>query len=402
MTRVETLRIALRAVRRNTLRSTLTTLGIVIGVASVIAVVALGESASVRVSGEMSTLGTNVLIIGPGTERRGPVSLSAPAFDNGDVRLLLHEVPDLAAIAPVASKSVLAVFGNANYGTVASGSTNDFFLVRNFRVAFGRGFSDADLAGGAAVCILGATVSRQLFGFSDPVGEVIRVGKVACRVIGVLGAKGQSSFGQDQDDLLVMPIRTVQRRMIGSTDIGTMFATVAEPSVVARVKRQVEAVLRERRHIQPGQRDDFSVEDSREIARTARNVTETLTALLGAVAGVSLLVGGIGIMNIMLLSVTERTREIGVRLAIGALGREILQQFLVESMLLCLIGGMIGILVGLAGSLAVSRVLSFPFVIDPLLIAIAFASSAAFGITFGFIPARKAAALNPIEALRHE
>jgi putative ABC transport system permease protein len=245
-------------------------------------------------------------------------------------------------------------------------------------------------------------VRRELFGAQSPVGATIRLGAVACQVIGLLEPKGKSTFGQDQDDFLVMPIRAVQRRIVGNNEVGTIFATVSDESAMTRTKANVQAVLQERRRHQPGQKDDFSVDDTREIAKTVGNVTGILTALLGAVAAVSLLVGGIGIMNIMLVSVTERTREIGIRLAIGALGREVLLQFLVEAIFLCAIGGALGVLIGIGGSFLAARALGFPFAIDLVVVGGAFAFSAAFGIVFGFIPARKAASLNPIEALRHE
>jgi putative ABC transport system permease protein len=393
---------ALRAIRRNTLRSVLTTLGIVIGVASVIAMVTLGQSASARVTNEISSLGTNMLIIAPGADRRGPVSVSATAFDMSDVRAISQEIPDLAGLAPVTSRGVLAVYGSANYNTIANGSTNDFFRVRNFRINAGRDFSEPEGTAGTPVCILGETVKRELFAAQNPLGATIRLGSVACNVIGVIESKGKSTFGQDQDDFLVMPIRAVQRRLAGNTDVGMMFAAVADEAALTRTKTQLEAVLQERRRLQPGQKNDFSVEDTREIAKTVGNVTGILTALLGAVAAVSLLVGGIGIMNIMLVSVTERTREIGIRLAIGALGREVLLQFLVESILLCAIGGALGVILGLGGSLLAARALGFPFAVDLAIVGVALAFSAAFGIVFGFIPARKAARMNPIEALRHE
>ncbi len=399
---VVTFLMALRAIRRNTLRSALTTLGIVIGVASVIALVTLGQSASTRVSSEISSLGTNMLIISRGAARQGPVSVSARAFDMSDVRAMLREVPDLSGLAPVTSGGVLAVYGNANYSTIANGSTNDFFPVRNFRLVSGRDFSDPELTGGTPVCILGETVRRELFGAQSPIGATIRLGAVACQVIGLLEPKGKSTFGQDQDDFLVMPIRAVQRRIVGNSEVGTIFATVSDESAMTRTKANVQAVLQERRRLQPGQKDDFTVDDTREIAKTVGNVTSILTALLGAVAAVSLLVGGIGIMNIMLVSVTERTREIGIRLAIGALGREVLLQFLVEAIFLCAIGGALGVLLGLGGSFLAARALGFPFAVDLVVVGGAFTFAAAFGIVFGFIPARKAAGLNPIEALRHE
>lgn len=384
------------------MRSTLTMLGIVIGVASVIAMVTLGRSATASVTKEISSLGTNMLIIAPGADRRGPVSMSGQAFNLGDVRAISQELPELAGLAPIASRGVLVVHGSANYNTLANGSTNDFFEVRNFRIIKGRNFSGPELTAGVAVCILGDKVRRELFGAQDALGSTLRIGRVACKIIGLLEAKGKSTFGQDQDDLLVMPIRAVQKRLAGNTDVGTIFATVTDEFMISRTKKRIEGLLRERRHLQPNEKNDFSVEDTREIAKTLGSVTGILTALLGAVAAVSLLVGGIGIMNIMLVSVTERTREIGIRLAIGALGREVLAQFLVESILLCAAGGAIGVALGLSGSYAAARMLSFPFEVDIAVVAGAFAFSAAFGILFGFIPARKAARMSPIEALRHE
>jgi len=397
-----TLLMALRALRRNVLRSALTTLGIVIGVASVIAMVTLGQSATASVRKSISSLGTNMLIIMPGSDRRGPVSSSATAFKLDDLRALRQELGDTTSLAPTANKSLLFVYGNNNYSTTVQGSSNDFFRVRNYKVSKGREFSDTELSGGTPVCVLGETVRRKVFGAQDPLGAVARAGKVACTVVGVLESKGQSSFGMDQDDLVVMPLTAVQRRLVGSNDINAIYLTVERESALNRTKLQVQALLRERRHIQPGQNDDFAVQDTREIANALGSVTGVLTALLGAVAGVSLLVGGIGIMNIMLVSVTERTREIGTRLAIGALANEVLLQFLVEAVLLCVLGGTIGIGLGLLGSFAAARALSMPFAIDYTIALIAFVFSGFIGVLFGYVPARRAARLNPIEALRHE
>ena len=399
---LSTLLMAFRALRRNVLRSALTTLGIVIGVASVIAMVTLGQSATASVRNNIASLGTNMLIVVPGADRRGPVSSSASNFTMDDVRAIRLEMSDVASLAPTSNKSALVVYGNANYSTSVQGSTNEFFRVRNYRIARGRDFSDTELSGGTPVCVLGDTVRRQVFGSQDPLGATVRVGKAACVVVGVLESKGQSSFGPDQDDFVVMPLTAVQRRLNGNTDIHAVFLAVSEEGAISRTKLHVQALLRERRRIQPGQKDDFEVQDTREIAKALGTVTGVLTALLGAVAGVSLLVGGIGIMNIMLVSVTERTREIGTRLAIGALAREVLLQFLVESVLLCALGGTIGIALGLVGSWTATRALAMPFAIDPAVVAVAFVFSALIGIVFGYFPARRAARLNPIEALRHE
>ncbi|WP_394840535.1 ABC transporter permease [Pendulispora brunnea] len=399
---LETWFMALRALRRNTMRSALTMLGIVIGVGSVIAMVTLGRGATALVTQEVASLGTNMLIVSPGAMRRGPVSGTARSFDLDDVRALSREVPGLTGIAPVTNASVLAMHGSANFNTTANGTTNDYFRVRNLRILSGRDFSESELDAGIPVCVLGETVRRQLFGPANPIGDTIRLGTVTCNVIGLLEPKGRSTFGHDQDDLLILPIRAVQRRLTGNSYIGTIFATVADEASIHRAKDTLRAVLRERRRTRVQEEDDFSLDDTREIAKSAGNVTQTLTAFLAAVAAVSLLVGGIGIMNIMLVSVTERTREIGTRLAIGALGRDVLLQFLVEAIFLCALGGVAGVALGLGGSYAASRMLRMPFAIDVPLVVAAFGFSAGLGVVFGFLPARKAARLHPIEALRHE
>jgi putative ABC transport system permease protein len=318
------------------------------------------------------------------------------------VRAIEKEVPDVAGLAPIVTKGVLAVFGNANYSTIAYGSTNSVFTVRNLKFARGREFSEQELAGGTPACVLGETVRKELFGAQEALDETIRMGSLPCRVVGVLEAKGKNTFGQDQDDFVVMPLTAVQRRLVGSSDVSMIFISSSSDSQVERTKSRLEGLLRERRRILPGQKDDFTVQDTKEIAKTVGSVTGVLTALLGAVAAVSLLVGGIGIMNIMLVSVTERTREIGIRLAIGALGSEVLSQFLVEAVLLCTFGGALGAALGFGGSYVAARALSLPFSIQPLVVVGAFLFSAVIGIAFGYFPARKAARMNPIEALRHE
>ncbi len=399
---IATIFMAFRELRRNVMRSALTTLGIVIGVASVIAMVTLGRSATARVTQDIASLGQNMLMVFPGSDRRGPVSVAATPFRMDDVRAIEKEVGDLATVAPTASKSELIVYGNANHTTAVYGVTNTFFVVRSLKIQRGRDFSDAELAGGNPACVLGETVRKELFGTQEALDSSIRVGTVACRVVGILEAKGQNTFGQDQDDFIVMPLTTVQRRLAGNSDIGMMYVSVAEEKAIARTKARIQSLLRDRRRIQPGQTDDFNVQDTKEIAKTVSSVTGVLTALLGAVAAVSLLVGGIGIMNIMLVAVTERTREIGIRLSIGALASEVLMQFLVESIMLCTLGGVIGVTLGLLGSYGATRALSMPFEVDPVIVLVAFVFSAAIGIAFGYLPARKAARLNPIEALRHE
>jgi putative ABC transport system permease protein len=398
----QTLMMALREIRRNVMRSTLTTLGIIIGVAAVIAMVTLGQGATDKVTGDIAKLGNNMLIVMPGSERRGPTAESAQALTVDDARAIARDVPAAARVAPAASRGVLAVYGNKNWSTVASGTNNDYFAVRDFSVATGRVFSDVEMLGGNPSCILGATVRRELFGSQDPLGASVRVGSVACTVIGVLAEKGQSTFGADQDDFLVLPLPTLQRRITGNTDVSAIFVSATSDKLTSKAKEQIELLMRERRHIASGQKDDFLVQDMKEITKTVQTATGALTALLGAIAGVSLLVGGIGIMNIMLVSVTERTREIGIRLAIGARESEVLGQFLVESASLSALGGLIGIGLGLGGSYAAARGLGLPFPFLPEVVLIAFLFSAAVGVGFGYYPARKAAHLNPIEALRHE
>ncbi len=397
-----TLLMALREIRRNTMRSMLTTLGIVIGVGSVIAMVTLGRGATAKITNEIANMGTNLLIVMPGAERRGPASTTAPPLKIEDAKAIEREVSSVDKVAPTASRSALVVYGNKNWNTSVTGSTNEFFAVRRFAIELGQSFSDAQLLGGQPVCVLGATVRKELFGQGDPLGAAIRVGAVSCSVIGVMAPKGQSTFGQDQDDFLVMPLAAFQRRIAGNYDVGMLFVSAISDGMTTKAKQQIEALMRERRRIALGQVPDFRVQDMKEISDTLGTVTGALTALLGGIAAVSLLVGGIGIMNIMLVSVTERTREIGVRLAIGARGAEVLLQFLVEAVTLSTLGGMLGIAFGLTISFVATRMMHMPFRVLPDIIVIAFAFSATVGVAFGFLPARKASKLNPIDALRHE
>ncbi|MGA7980411.1 MAG: ABC transporter permease [Chromatiaceae bacterium] len=394
--------LAVREIRRNVLRSFLTILGIVIGVAAVIVMVTLGEGATLQVRKQIESLGSNLLIVRPG-QRMGPgMSSDAPPFNMDDVIALRREIPALAAAAPAASQAMTAIVGNNNWATSAIGSDNQYLTARSWTLAAGRQFTESELRAGKAVCILGATVRQELFGSQDPIGNRIRLKKLSCEVIGLLAAKGQSSMGSDQDDLVMMPLRTVQRRITGNQDVRVIYLSVREDRSTDQVKADAERLLRERRHISASEEDNFSVRDMREIANMLTGTTQVLTALLGAVASVSLLVGGIGIMNIMLVSVTERTREIGIRLAIGAREREVLMQFLVEAMVLASFGGLLGILLAVAASIGLARVLQVPFVLNGSIVAIAFLFSAAVGVIFGFFPARRAARLDPIEALRHE
>lgn len=399
----ETIVLAYRAIRRNTLRSVLTVLGVVIGVAAVIAMVTLGSGTTEKVVADISSLGSNLLTIRPGQGfRPGGVRTAADDFKMADVEAIGDQIPNLAAVAPVEQTSVVAVYGNDNRTTAAMGTTNDYLTAAQWGLAAGRAFNDGELNSGAAVCILGETVKSELFGDADAVGEVLRLQKIPCRIIGLLVEKGQSGFGADQDDIVLVPLRMLQRRITGNTDISTIQVSVRDGASTAKVKRDIEYLMRERRRIAEGAEDDFHVLDMTELTNTLSATTTVLTGLLGAVAAVSLLVGGIGIMNIMLVSVTERTREIGIRLAIGALKRQVLMQFLIESIVLSLFGGILGILLGLSLAAVAVRFLNIPFVISPTVVAGAFLFSAAVGVIFGFFPARRAANLDPIEALRHE
>ncbi|MDB4977157.1 MAG: multidrug transporter substrate-binding protein [Myxococcaceae bacterium] len=397
-----TVLMAFREIRRNTLRSVLTMLGIVIGVAAVIALVTLGRGASDKVTSEVSSMGVNMLTIMPGAQRRGPSNVTAAPLTLEDVKALQRDVQVLSAVAPTSSRGVLSVYANKSWNTSVMGTTNEYFSVRNTHIESGRIFADVELSGGQPVCVIGATVRRELFGADNPLGAQVRLGRVSCLVIGLTRAKGQSTFGMDQDDYVLMPLSAFQRRIAGNNDVGAIAVSVIDESQTNRAKQQIAGLLRERRRVAEGQVDDFTVHDTREIVQTLQTVTGVLTALLGAVAAVSLIVGGIGIMNIMLVSVTERTREIGIRLAIGARTYEVMLQFLVESIVLCVLGGILGMLLGLGGSYAVGRAIDIPFTFLPEVVLIAVLFSGFVGVAFGFFPARKAARLNPIEALRHE
>ena len=394
--------LALREIRRNVLRSCLTVLGVVIGVAAVITMVTLGGGATVQVTEQIASLGSNLLMVTPG-QRMGPGQTSAaPRFDVDDAEAIGREIGSVVAVAPSSSRRVMAIFGNENWSTTVNGTSNEFFTVRNWTVGTGRRFTDGELRAGRAVCILGATVRRELFGAQEALGSRIRLAKLSCQVIGILAAKGQTLMGTDQDDLILVPLRTFQRRIAGNQDVGMLQVSVREGASTEKAKQDIERLMRERRRIGRTEDDDFQVLDMKEITQMLTGTTRVLTALLGAVAAVSLLVGGIGIMNIMLVSVTERTREIGIRLAIGALEREVLMQFLVEAVVLSSFGGVFGIIVALVACIGLTNAFQVPYVFNAGIVIIAFLFSAAVGIIFGYVPARRAAQLNPIDALRHE
>ncbi|MGM0914556.1 MAG: ABC transporter permease [Pseudomonadota bacterium] len=398
----DTLGMAVQAIVRNKLRSFLTTLGIIIGVASVVAMVHLGQSATRSVTEQIASIGSNLLFVMPGTAQRGPggVRTSAEPFAMDDVEALRREIAGIL-VAPGLSRSTSVVLGNANETLSVEGTSNEYFTVRNHAVAQGRGFEAAEQRSGAAVCVIGQTVVDEMYGLQEPLGSTLRVGRTACQVVGVLEAKGQS-MGQDRDKAVLMPIKAVQRRLVGELDVGVVYVSALVDGTTQRVQGEIEALLRQRRRLAEGEPDDFYVRDTQDIADALEQTTATLTILLGAIAAVSLLVGGIGIMNIMLVSVTERTREIGIRLAIGARSGDVQTQFLVESVLLATLGGLVGLLLGVGGTWLVTERLAMPFVLSPAVMALGFSFSVAIGVAFGYFPARKAARLNPIEALRHE
>jgi len=396
-----TLLLALRSIRRNLMRSFLTILGIVIGVAAVITMVTLGNGATKSVSDQISSMGSNLLIVLPG-QRFGPGAEAGAPFKSADVEAIRNQITSARLVAPIVTKSATAVYQANNWSTVVTGTSNDYFEAGNWEIAAGRYFTEAEEKSGKAVCVVGETVRDKLFGRQNPVGSEIRIKQFACEVIGLLKAKGQSSMGSDQDDSVVMPLRTVQRRLSGSQDINRLTISVKEGASIDAAKKQLSLLLRERRNIAENEDDDFRVMDTRQIAETLTSTTKILTMLLGAVAAVSLLVGGIGIMNIMLVSVTERTREIGIRLAIGALEREVLLQFLIEAVVLSSLGGLIGIAIATGASILLANMMNVPYLFDPGINLLSFFFSAAIGVIFGYFPARRAAGLNPIDALRHE
>jgi len=392
--------LALREIRRNLLRSFLTVLGIVIGVSAVITMVTLGNGATRSIQVQISSMGSNLLTLRPG-QRMGPPE-GAPNFRVADAIALVQQVSDIVAVAPMATASVTVVHEARNWATTVTGSTVDYFSVGAWQLAEGRFFTEAEQRAGTAICVVGTTLQKELFGGQSPVGSQIRVKQFSCTVVGLLVSKGQSTMGRDQDDVVVMPLRTVQRRLTGNQDVSFLMISLRADAAVDRVKEQITQLMRERRKIERGEADNFGVMDPRQLMEALTSTTRTMTTLLGAVAAVSLLVGGVGIMNIMLVSVTERTREIGIRLAIGALEREVLLQFLIEAVVLASLGGLAGIIFATIASLLLSQMMAIPYVFDASINLMSFSFSALIGVVFGFFPARRAAKLNPIDALRHE
>ena len=404
------MRIALRALRVNKLRSILTMLGIIIGVGAVITMIAVGSGAQEQVEQQIKALGTNLIIVTPGSVTAGGVRMGAGArasLTEDDAYALQRELPDVQASAPSLRGTGQVVFGGNNWYTGYFGVTPEYLEARNWVVASGKAFEPSDVTGASKVVLLGETVARSLFGEGDPVGQIIRVRKVPMEVIGVLERKGQSLQGQDQDDVMLMPISTVRHRILGVThaklrSIGSISVKVREGADMSRAEAEMRTLLRQRHRLQPNQDDDFTLRNLSEVLGAREESTRVMTLLLAAVASVSLLVGGIGIMNIMLVSVTERTREIGLRMAVGARGRDILSQFLVEAVTLALVGGVCGIALGVGGSYAIGHFAGWRTALDVDAIVLAVGFAAAIGIFFGFYPARKASRLLPIEALRYE
>jgi putative ABC transport system permease protein len=392
---------ALVAIRRNAGRSLLTALGVVIGVASVIAMVNLGRSVSLLVTGEIATLGPNLVFVLPGTTTgfTGATTTAQP-FELGDAEAIAREVADVTVAAASSTTSAVA-YGRLHSTTSLIGTTAEYLEVRSARIERGRWFEPRELSSGATVCVVGQTIVEDVYDGADPLGTDLRIGRSACQVVGVLASKG-SSMGQDQDDAVILPLRAVHRRITGGEAVTVIYVSANIAGIGERVERDIRSILRERRGLRGDEADDFAVRDTAEVAATLTNTTRSLTALVGAIASVSLLVGGIGIMNIMLVSVTERTREIGIRLAIGARATDVLTQFLIEALVLSATGGVIGIAVGLAITWAVVAAAGWALVVSWGTIALSFGVSAAVGVVFGYLPARRAAALEPIAALRHE
>lgn len=408
MNLLQTLKIALRALRTNKMRSFLTMLGIIIGIAAVIAMMAVGAGASYIISQQIASIGSNIILILPGSTTSGGLRTGSGGVNtltSDDARALMNECPSVALASGTIRTTGQVVFGNMNWSTIVMGGTPELFEIREWGVVQGRHLTQQDNDGAVKVCVIGQTVAQQLFGDNDPVGSVIRIRKIPFTVVGVLDRKGQSPQGQDQDDVVFMPLKTAQRNMVRGqrpTTVSSIIAKARSEELLPKAEQEIRLLLDQRHRINGDKEPDYSTRNLSEILSVAEQSSKTMSILLGAVASISLIVGGIGIMNIMLVSVTERTREIGIRMAIGARRRDILLQFLTEAVILTVTGGLIGIILGAGGATAVSRVLDWPTLISGRAIAIAFVFSAAVGIFFGFYPARKASRLDPIEALRYE
>lgn len=408
MNTLSTVKIAVNALRINKMRSGLTMLGIIIGVAAVIAMISVGSGAREQVSKQIASIGSNLLIILPGAATSGGLRMgfgSTPTLTSDDAKAIAAEVSGAAYAAPLLPGTAQVVYGNQNWSTIITGTSPGFFDLRDWPVEFGAIFTQRDVDGATKVALVGRTVKENLFGDEDPMGKIIRIKKIPFKVIGVLSGKGQSPMGQDQDDSVYIPVTTAQKKLFGTTFPGMVrIITVkaVSPSVLKEAEKNIVALLRQRHHISTGREDDFSIRNLTEILATAEQAARIMSILLGSIASVSLIVGGIGIMNIMLVSVTERTREIGIRMAVGARGGDILMQFLIEAVVLAIIGGCIGIVLGIVGSWLISHFAGWEISISAVAIFLSFGFSALVGVFFGFYPARKASLLAPVECLRYE
>ncbi|HZR46088.1 MAG TPA: ABC transporter permease [Candidatus Manganitrophaceae bacterium] len=405
MSPVTALKIAGRALARNTMRSALTMLGMIIGVAAVITMVSVGQGAKEQVEAQIATIGSNMLLVFPGSVTQAGVRAGAGAvttLTEEDSAAIEKELSAVRASAPTLRTTAQVISANQNWSTSVTGSNPNYFIIRDWPLESGSPFTQSDLTGANKVAVIGKTVASNLFGKQDPIGQIIRIRNVPFKVVGVLAPKGQSAQGQDQDDTIIIPLTTLQKRIMGVTNIGIILVSANSPEDSVIAQEQIRQLLRQRHHLQQGQEEDFSVRNMIDIANAAESASRVMALLLGSIASVSLIVGGIGIMNIMLVSVTERTREIGIRMAVGARGRDILLQFLMEAVVLSLTGGLLGIGLGIGCSKLISNLVQWPTLISPESIVLASAVSIAIGIFFGLYPARRAAALDPIDALRYD
>ncbi len=405
MNYTNTIKISVNALKRNKFRAFLTMLGIIIGVASVIVMLAIGQGSKKSIQDQMSSMGTNLIFAMPGSEQRGGVRMGnsdAQSMKLSDVEAIKKECPAISAVSPEVRSSGQAVVGNQNWPTSIYGVSNEYLNIRKYTIASGRNFTDNEILTYAKVCLIGQTIVENLFGKADPIGQTVRFGNIPLKIIGILSEKGENGMGQDQDDLIIAPYTTVQKRILAITHIQGIFASAVSEDQNDNAIEQMTASLRKSHKLKDGDDDDFQVRSQAELVQTFTSISDILTALLGAIAGISLLVGGIGIMNIMYVSVTERTREIGLRLSVGGRGSDILMQFLIESILLSVFGGAIGITLGILATQVTATLMNWPVVIMPVAVIMAFVVCSAIGIFFGWYPARKAANLNPIDALRYE
>jgi putative ABC transport system permease protein len=405
---LQTLKIALRALRTNKMRSFLTMLGIIIGIAAVIAMMAVGSGASYVISQQIASIGSNIILVIPGSTTSGGLRTGtggAQTLSSDDVKAIMNECPSVALASGTVRSTGQVVYGNLNWSTLIMGGTPELFEIRDWPVTAGRSIEQQDVDSAGKVCLLGQTVADSLFGSADPIGNIVRIKKIPFTVIGVLERKGQSPQGTDQDDTVFVPLRTAQRNLVRSNhtnNVGALMVQARSAALLDKAEQEINSLLNQRHRITGGKEPDFSTRNLSEILAVAEQSSRAMSLLLGAVASISLIVGGIGIMNIMLVSVTERTREIGIRMAIGARKNDILLQFMTEAVLLTILGGLIGIALGAAGATIVSKMLDWPTLISIQSITVAFFFSGAIGIFFGFYPAKKAAGLNPIDALRYE